>query len=203
MRGVTRDITGRKVAEEALRESEGRFRTVADVAPVMIWMSDPDKQGIFFNKGWLEFTGRTVDQELGTGWLAGIHAEDLPHTVEVCGTAFARRETFTVEYRLRREDGEYRWLLDTGTPRFDTDGQFLGYIGSCIDIGERKQAELDHQLQSMELARVGRVALLGELAASFAHEINNPSEPWSPTPAPGNACSPAASWEMPSCGTPR
>ena len=155
-------------------KARSRFRTVADIAPVMIWMSDPDKQGIFFNKGWLEFTGRSVDQELGTGWLAGIHAEDLPHTVDACGTAFAKRETFTVEYRLRRADGEYRWLLDTGTPRFDTDGQFLGYIGSCIDIGERKQAEMDHQLQSMELARVERVALLGELAASLAHEINNP-----------------------------
>jgi C4-dicarboxylate-specific signal transduction histidine kinase len=79
-----------------------------------------------------------------------------------------------MEYRLRRKDGEYRWVLDSGTPRFDTDGAFLGYIGSCIDIADRKQAELDHQLQSMELARVGRVALMGELAASLAHEVNNP-----------------------------
>ena len=99
---------------------------------------------------------------------------DLAHCLEVCGDAFAKREPFTVEYRLRRTDGEYPWLLDTGTPRFEASGTFLGYIGSCIDIGERKQAELDHQLQSMELARVDRVALLGELAASLAHEINNP-----------------------------
>ncbi len=174
LRGVSRDITKRKLAEEGLRESEARFRTVADVAPVMIWMSGPNKEGIFFNKGWLEFTGRTVDQELGEGWLKGVHPEDLAHTLDICGTAFARREPFTVEYRLRRNDGEYRWLLDTGTPRFDVDGTFLGYIGSCIDIGERKQAELDHQLQSMELARVGRLALMGELAASLAHEVNNP-----------------------------
>jgi PAS domain S-box-containing protein len=174
MRGVTRDITKRKLAEEALRESESRFRTVADVAPVMIWMSDTDKAGVFFNKGWLEFTGRTVDQELGAGWLEGVHTEDLPNCLDVCGTAFGKREPFTVEYRLRRKDGEYRWLLDTGTPRFEADGTFLGYIGSCIDIGERKQAELDHQLQNMELARVGRVALMGELAASLAHEVNNP-----------------------------
>lgn len=174
MRGVTRDITKRKLAEEALRESEDRFRIVADVAPVMIWMSGPDKGGIFFNKGWLEFTGRTVDQELGAGWLEGIHAEDLANIHDVCGTAFGKREPFTVEYRLRRKDGEYRWLLDTGTPRFEADGTFLGYIGSCIDIGERKQAELDHQLQAMELARVGRLALMGELAASLAHEVNNP-----------------------------
>ncbi|PYJ43705.1 MAG: hypothetical protein DME86_02245 [Verrucomicrobia bacterium] len=79
-----------------------------------------------------------------------------------------------MEYRLRRNDGEYRWVLDTGTPRFADDGAFLGYIGSCIDITARKQAELDHQLQNMELARVGRVTLMGELAASLAHEVNNP-----------------------------
>ena len=174
MRGVTRDVTERKLAEEALRESEDRFRTVANVAPVMIWMSGTEKEGVFFNKGWLEFTGRTVEQELGEGWLKGVHPEDLAHVVDVCGSAFGKREPFSVEYRLRRHDEQYRWLLDTGTPRFDAEGHFLGYIGSCIDIAERKQAEIDQQVQSMELARVGRVALMGELAASLAHEVNNP-----------------------------
>jgi PAS domain S-box-containing protein len=163
-----------KRSQSALRESELRFRSVADTAPVLIWMSGTNKEGIFFNKSWLEFTGRTVDQELGEGWLEGVHADELAQCLDVCGTAFEKREPFTVEFRLRRKDGEYRWLLDTGTPRFDADGQFLGYIGSCIDIAERKQAELDHQLQNTELARVGRVALMGELAASLAHEINNP-----------------------------
>ena len=173
-RGVSRDITKRKIAEEELRESEGRFRTVADAAPVMIWMSGPDKLCIFFNKGWLDFTGRTMEQELGNGWAEGVHADDLERCLEVYETSFNARQPFTMEYRLRRNDGEYRWVLDSGTPRFAEDCAFVGYIGSCIDITARKQAELENQLQNMELARVGRVTLMGELAASLAHEVNNP-----------------------------
>src|SRR5437660_1584992 len=173
-RGVSRDITKRKIAEEELRESEARFRTVADAAPVLIWMSGPDKLCNFFNKGWLDFTGRSREQELGNGWAGGVPRDALDHCLVVYGSSFDARQPFTMEYRLRRNDGEYRWLLDIGTPRFSDDGEFLGYIGSCIDLTERKQAELDHQLQNMELARVGRVALMGELAASLAHEVNNP-----------------------------
>ena len=164
-----------QLSEALLRESEARFRIVADSAPVLIWMSGPDKRCTFFNKGWLEFTGRTLDQELGDGWTKGVHVEDLPHCLDVYQTAFDKREPFTMEYtacaaRMVNTAGcsipERRASIRTA--------RFLGYIGSCIDIGERKQAELDHQLQSLELARVGRLALMGELAASLAHEVNNP-----------------------------
>jgi PAS domain S-box-containing protein len=167
-------IEEEKRSQSALRESEVRFRNVADTAPVLVWMSDTSKSCTFFNKGWLEFTGRTFKQELGNGWTAGVHAEDLDRCLGVYGKSFDAREPFTMEYRLRRNDGEYRWVLDNGIPRLDANGVFLGYIGSCIDITAQKQAELEHQLQHMELARVGRVTLMGELAASLAHEINNP-----------------------------
>jgi len=172
--GVSFDVTERKLSEQALLESEMRFRTVADAAPVLIWMAGPDKLCTFFNKGWLDFTGRKLEQELGNGWAEGVHREDFDRCLNIYKNSFDARQPFTMEYRLRRNDGEYRWVLDSGTPRFSDDGAFLGYIGSCIDIAERKQAELNHQRQNMELARVGRVALMGELAASLAHEVNNP-----------------------------
>jgi PAS domain S-box-containing protein len=172
--GVSFDVTKRKLTEDALLESEMRFRTVANAAPVMIWMSGADTRCTFFNKGWLDFTGRTLEEELGNGWSEGVHAEDLDHCLDIRERSFNARQSFTTEYRLRRSDGAYRWVLDTGTPRSDAENAFLGYIGSCIDITARKQAELERQRQNTELARVGRVALMGEFAASLAHEINNP-----------------------------
>jgi len=139
--GVSMDVTAQKQAQEALQESEARFRNMANTAPVMIWMSGPDKLCTFFNKGWLDFTGRRLEQELGNGWAEGVHREDLDRCFEVYVNSFDARHPFTMEYRLRRSDGEYRWVLDYGTPRFAPDGTFLGYIGSAIDITERKQAQ--------------------------------------------------------------
>jgi diguanylate cyclase (GGDEF)-like protein/PAS domain S-box-containing protein len=131
----------RNQAETDLRESEGRFRTIADAAPVLIWMSGTDKLCNFFNKGWLQFTGRSMEQEAGNGWSEGVHPDDLKGCFDTYVSAFDARQEFRMEYRLRRHDGEYRWIEDYGVPRFDGDGIFVGYIGNCTDITERKQAE--------------------------------------------------------------
>jgi len=138
---IDRDITLTKMAEAALRESEERFRLVANTAPVMIWMSGPDKLCDYFNQPWLAFTGRPLKQELGNGWMDGVHKDDVRRCLDTYNGAFDRRESFQMEYRLRRHDGEYRWIFDLGVPRFNADGSFAGYIGSCNDVTERKLAE--------------------------------------------------------------
>jgi len=135
------DVTEQKRAERALRDSEQRFRLVANTAPVLIWMSGPDKMCTYFNQPWLEFTGRSLAAELGKGWAEGVHPEDLGTCWDTYTQAFDRREMFKMEYRLRRQDGEYRWMLDIGVPRSGADGSFDGYIGSCIDVTSRKIAE--------------------------------------------------------------
>jgi PAS domain S-box-containing protein len=128
-------------SEGILRESEQRFRMVADTAPVPIWMSGPDKKCTFFNEGWLKFTGRSIESELGDGWAEGVHAEDLRATVDTYTQACDLGKEFRMEYRLRRNDGVYRWVLDIGVPRYDQEGSFVGYIGCCVDITDRKVAE--------------------------------------------------------------
>jgi PAS domain S-box-containing protein len=172
--GTCRDVTERKLAEAELREGEARFRLVADSAPVMIWMSATDKLCTYFNKPWLDFTGRSIDSELGNGWAEGVHPADLQRCLDTYIQAFEHREAFRMQYRLRRYDGEFRWVLDIGVPRFNPDGSFAGYIGSCIDVTEQRRAEEQlHQAQA-GLARVTRVAAMGELAATIAHEVNQP-----------------------------
>jgi PAS domain S-box-containing protein len=127
-------------AEESLRESEARFRVLANSAPVMIWMSDAHMRRTDVNGSWLHFTGRTVEMEQGEGWLEGVHPEDVNGCVETFQSAFQRREPFRREYRLRRFDGAYRWLLDSGVPRFTPDGTFNGYVGSAFDVTDLKAA---------------------------------------------------------------
>ena len=135
------DLTERQLAEEAVRESEERFRLVADAAPVMIWVAGTDKLCTYFNAPWLRFTGRSLEEETGAGWEKGIHPDDFQGCWETYAEAFDAREPFEMEYRLRRHDGEYRWVLDLGVPRFNAEGSFAGYIGSGIDVTERKLAE--------------------------------------------------------------
>jgi PAS domain S-box-containing protein len=135
-----RDDTLRREAERAVRESEERFRLVANAAPVLIWMADVDKLCTYFNQGWLEFTGRSLEAELGHGWTQGVHPDDAERCLETYTKAFDQREPFQMEYRLRRRDGKYRWMFDQGVPRFNADASFVGYIGSCTDVTEHKLA---------------------------------------------------------------
>lgn len=137
---IARDITDRKRAEHVLRESEERFRLVANSAPVLIWMSGTDKLCNFFNQRWLSFTGRSMAEELGEGWACGVHPDDLENCLRTYTASFDARVDFEMEYRLRRFDGEYRWIVDFGVPRFEADGTFCGFIGSCVDISERKSS---------------------------------------------------------------
>lgn len=133
--------SGRRRALSRLRESESRFRLMTDTAPVMVWMSGPDKLCTYFNKPWLKFTGRPLEHELGNGWSEGVHPEDLQRCLDTYCLAFDTRTSFRMEYRLRRADAEYRWIVDAGVPRFKPDGTFEGYIGSCMDITQEKQVQ--------------------------------------------------------------
>jgi PAS domain S-box-containing protein len=131
----------RKEAEILLRESELHFRTLADSGQALIWTSGIDKKCNYFNKPWLDFTGRSLEQELGDGWIEGVHPDDINYCVEIYIKAFDNRELFSMDYRLRFNDGSFRWIQDNGTPRFNTRGEFIGYIGHCLDITEYKLNE--------------------------------------------------------------
>jgi PAS domain S-box-containing protein len=149
-RARRRDVeTQLAITFEAVQESERRFRLVANTAPVLIWMCGPEKLFNYFNQPWLDFTGRPLEAELGDGWSEGVHPEDLKNCLDIYTRAFDLRQSFRMEYRLRRHDGEYRWVLDIGVPRLNLDGSFAGYIGSCLDI-------TDHKLAVEALAGVGR-----------------------------------------------
>ena len=164
MLAVVADITDRKRVEQELQESERRFRLMADSAPVLMWLAAPDKLCSDFNQEWLRFTGRTMKEEIGEGWTENVHADDLQSCMRTYKRAFDDRREFVIEYRLRRHDGQYRWVLDRGVPRFLEDGTFAGYVGCCIDVTDEKEAkaaraELSGRLihaQEEERARIAR-----------------------------------------------
>jgi len=138
-------------SEAVLRESEARFRLMADAAPVWIWTSGLDKGCTYTSRSWLEFTGRPAERELGDGWAEGIHPDDMPRCLAIYASHFDAREPFEMVFRHRRHDGEYRWILDRGVPRFTSEGQFAGYVGACTDITERRRAEDGLQASRREL----------------------------------------------------
>ncbi len=176
---VCEDITAHKQAEDALRESEQRFHHMADTAPVMLWMAGCDGLFTFFNQSWLKFTGRSMEQQQALGWLQEVHPQEQDFCQETYDAAFHRRAEFEREYRLKRHDGEYRWVLDTGVPRFTPNGKFAGYIGCCIDITERKLAEValkrsqeGIQAQLEEMESLNR--LKDEFLSTVSHELRTP-----------------------------
>ncbi|MBD2655216.1 response regulator [Synechocystis sp. FACHB-383] len=149
------EITSSKQAEKSLRESEARFRMMADTSPIMLWVADQDKKMTFVNQSWLEFRGSTLAEELDNGYLEGIHPDDKGHYLGVYYQAFGDRRRFELEYRYRRVDQQYRWIVNVGVPRYLEDGKFMGYVGSCLDITDRKQAQeiLQKKLNQILLMR--------------------------------------------------
>jgi PAS domain S-box-containing protein len=179
--GSVHDITARTRVEQALRESEERFRIMADTAPVMIVTSDQKGRGTFFNKVWLDFTGRTIEQELGNGWIANLHPDDLEFSLKSLSAATAARRECRLEYRLRRADGEYRFVMCRGVPRFERNGIFAGYVGSLVDVTDLRrsqQALEEYQGQLQELSaglltaqETASRQLARELHDSFSQEL--------------------------------
>gem|GEM_PF-6031790 len=145
LRSSIQDNTERKLTERALKEKEAQYHALADNGMALIWTSGIDKLCNYFNEPWLEFTGRTLNQELGNGWAEGVHPDDFDHCLETYVTAFDKREAFSMEYRLRHASGEYKWLIDMGTPNYNSLGEFIGYIGHCFDIQDKKAAQ--HEVQ--------------------------------------------------------
>ena len=160
-------------AEQARREVEGRFRAMADAAPMFIWTADETGACDWFNAGWLAFTGQRLEDELGDGWADGVHPDDLERCLGVYRDAVARREPFEMEYRVRRHDGAYRWLLDRAVPRFTPDGSFTGFVGSCLDIEDRRAAAAAERAARLDAERLAdRLGRLQGVTAAFAEALS-------------------------------
>ena len=160
----------RQSAEQRLRESEDRFRDIANAAPMLLWVCNAAGLFEFFNQGWLAFTGRSPEQEIGRGWMERMHPEDVRHFTAAYQTAFDSRRRLEIEYRLRGHDGKYHWILQIGVPRYGPNGDFVGYIGSAIDITDRKNVEENN----WRLAHMQRLVVLGELSAAITHDVRQP-----------------------------
>lgn len=169
--GVAIDITERRAAENRIIESERRFRAVTERAPAMIWSCDPSLRRDYVNKTWLAYTGRTAEQELGTGWQAGVPPADLARWNKVVRDAAAGLDPYQIEYRLRRADGEVRWIFETGSPRLAANGAFAGYLGSCIDITARKENEAE--LEAHVRRRTHELEAANQELESFSYSVSH------------------------------
>ncbi|MBE0434603.1 MAG: PAS domain S-box protein [Methylomicrobium sp.] len=171
-------IEDQKAAEIALKESETRYRSLANNGRVLIWSARLDKMCDYFNEPWLQFTGRTLEQEWGFGWTEGVHADDYDRCVQVYNEAFDTREKFSMVYRLRRHDGEYRWIIDDGVPRYDHKGDFVGYLAYCLDITERIEAEqevlrLNTHLERRVSERTAELEQANKELESFSYSVSH------------------------------
>lgn len=173
--GTILDVNDRELARSQARESEGRFRILADSAPVLMWMTDADGHCEFVNKPWLDFTGRSAGQELGEGWLESLHPADVGPVYAAFQQALAQRRPYQTEFRLRRQDGVYRWMVEAGVPRFGVNGVFIGFIGSCLDIQTRREVEealARRAQQQAAVAEIGRRALSGLALPALMDEVS-------------------------------
>ena len=157
--GFNRLLDAMRQRDDALKESEQHFRTLANGGSALVWTSGQDKQCDYFNDPWLRFTGRSLEQEMGNGWTEGIHPDDFEHCLATYVSAYDQHQSFQMDYRIRHADGSYRWISDAGTPRYDTQGGFLGYIGFCMEITERKQFEAALREHSSQLQKLSRRVL--------------------------------------------
>lgn len=173
--GAITDITDMKAAYEKVAESEKRFKALVDVAPMLIWTSGTDMLCDYFNSSWLEWRGRTLEQELGNGWAEGIHPEDYGHVLKTYRENFQERTPFKIEYHLKHKDGSYRWIIVHGAPRFGANGTFLGYIGACFDLEDQKRTQSFLEKSGAQLNASEEIAKVG----SYSYDLIEQKIRWS------------------------